>query len=107
MNGFSNLLLKAGPVRLFAALGVTAVIAALAFALIFRIGGEDKALLFSNIDMREAGQITQKLEAANIPYELRGDGSSIYVARSKVEPRTTLNRSGISILIWTTAVLAD
>ena len=96
MNGFSNLLLKAGPVRLFAALGVTAVIAALAFALIFRIGGEDKALLFSNIDMREAGQITQKLDAASIPYELRGDGSSIYVARSKVlEARMMLSADGL------------
>ena len=60
MNGFTNLLLKAGPTRLFAALGVTAVIAALLFTLIFRIGGEEKALLFSNIDMREAGEITQK-----------------------------------------------
>ncbi len=96
LNGFTQMLLKAGPTRLFAALGVTAVIAALAFALIFRIGGEDKALLFANIDMREAGQITQKLDAAAIPYELRGDGSSIYVARSKVlDARMMLSADGL------------
>ena len=59
MNGFTQFLLKAGPTRLFAALGVTAVVAALLFALIFRIGGEEKALLFSGIDMREAGEIAQ------------------------------------------------
>ncbi len=96
MNGFTQLLLKAGPTRLFAALGVTAVVAALAFALIFRIGGEEKALLFSNVDMREAGEITQKLEAASIPYELRGDGTSIFVARSRVlDARMMLSADGL------------
>ncbi|MES1158423.1 MAG: flagellar basal-body MS-ring/collar protein FliF [Terricaulis silvestris] len=96
MNGLTQLLLKAGPTRLIAGLGVTAVVAALLFALIFRMGGEEKALLFANIDMREAGQITQKLEQANIPYELRGDGSSIFVARSKVlEARMMLEADGL------------
>ena len=96
MNGLTQLLLKAGPTRLIAALGVTAVVAALLFALIFHMGNEDKALLFSDIDMREAGQITQKLEQANIPYELRGDGTSIFVARSKVlEARMMLESDGL------------
>jgi flagellar M-ring protein FliF len=96
LNGFANLLLKAGPTRLFAALGVTAVVAALLFSLIFRMGGEEKALLFADVDMREAGQITQRLETADIPYELRGDGSSIFVARSRVlEARMMLSADGL------------
>lgn len=96
LNGFANLLLKAGPTRLFAALGVTAVVAALLFSLIFRMGGEEKSLLFANVDMREAGQITQRLEAADIPYELRGDGTSIFVARSRVlEARMMLSADGL------------
>ena len=96
MNALTNLLLKAGPTRLFAILGVTAVLAALLFTLIFRIGGEEKGLLFSGIDMREASQITQKLEQASIPYELRGDGSSIFVARSRVlEARMMLSADGL------------
>lgn len=96
MNGFSNLLLKAGPTRLFAALGVTAVIAALMFALIFRMGNEDKALLFANVEMREAADITSRLDQAEIPYELRGDGSSIFVARSRVlEARMMLSAEGL------------
>ncbi len=96
MNGFTNLLLKAGPTRLFAALGVTAVIAALMFALIFRMGNEDKALLFADVEMREAGEITSRLDQAQIPYELRGDGSSIFVARSRVlEARMMLSADGL------------
>lgn len=96
MNGITDFIFKAGPTRLFAALGVAAVIAAIFFTLVLRMGGEDKALLFSNVDMREAGQITQHLEQANIPYELRGDGTSIFVARSKVlEARMMLSADGL------------
>ncbi|HVZ99583.1 MAG TPA: flagellar basal-body MS-ring/collar protein FliF [Caulobacterales bacterium] len=96
MNGLTQLLLKTGPTRLIAALAVTAIVAALLFAVIFRMGGEEKSLLFADVDMREAGQITQKLEQANIPYELRGDGSSIFVARSRVlEARMMLSADGL------------
>jgi flagellar M-ring protein FliF len=96
LNSFTQLLLKAGPTRLFAALGIAAVVAALLFTLVFRIGGEEKALLFAGVDMREAGEISQRLEAADIPFELRGDGSSIFVARSRVlEARMMLSAEGL------------
>lgn len=96
MNALTNFLLKAGPTRLIAALGVTALVAAAVFALVFRMGGEEKALLFSGIDMREAGEITQKLETANIPYELKGDGTTIFVPRSQVlSARLMLSESGL------------
>lgn len=96
MNGLLDLILKAGPTRLIAALGITAVAAALIFTLVVRMGGEEKALLFSGVEMREAAEITQRLEAAEIPYELRGDGSSIFVARSRVlEARMMLSAEGL------------
>lgn len=96
MNGFNDLLLRIGPMRLFAALGITAVVAAALFALVFRVGGEEKALLFSDVEMAEAGQISQKLDAAKIPYELRGDGTAIYVPRSKVmSARLMLSEEGL------------
>jgi flagellar M-ring protein FliF len=96
VNGITQLLLKAGPTRLFAALGIATVVAALLFTLVFRIGGEEKALLFAGVDMREAGEISQRLEAADIPFELRGDGSSIFVARSRVlEARMMLSAEGL------------
>ncbi len=96
MNGFADLLLKAGPTRLYAGLGIAAVIAAVLFTLVLRMGGEEKSLLFAGVDMREAGTITQRLEQAEIPYELRGDGTSIFVARSRVlEARMMLSAEGL------------
>jgi flagellar M-ring protein FliF len=96
VNPITDLIFKAGPTRLFAALGIAAVVAALLFTLVFRIGGEEKALLFAGVETREAAEITQRLEQANIPYELRGDGGSIYVARSKVlDARMMLSQDGL------------
>ncbi len=96
MNGITDLLFKAGPTRLFAALGIAAVVAALMFSLVFKMGGEEKALLFADLDMREAGEISQRLDAANIPYEVRSDGTTIMVARSKVgEARMMLSADGL------------
>jgi flagellar M-ring protein FliF len=96
VNGITDFLFKAGPTRLFAALGIAAVVAALLFSLVFRMGSEETALLFADVEMREAGQITQRLEQADIPYEVRGDGSSIFVPRSKVaEARMMLSAEGL------------
>jgi len=96
VNAFTDALMKLGPMRLFAALGITAVVAAALFALMFRVGGEEKALLFSDVEMAEAGEITAKLGAANIPYELKGDGTTIFVPRSKVlSARLMLSEDGL------------
>jgi flagellar M-ring protein FliF len=96
VNGITSFLLKAGPTRLFAALGIAAVAAALLFTLLLRMGGEPKALLFAGVDMREAAEISQRLEQAEIPFEMRGDGSSIFVARSRVlEARMMLSAEGL------------
>ncbi len=96
MSGITDLLFKAGPTRLFAALGIAAVVAALLFTLVFRMGAEENALLFADVEMREAAQITQRLEQADIPYEVRGDGTSIFVPRSRVgEARMMLSAEGL------------
>jgi flagellar M-ring protein FliF len=96
VNAFNDALMKIGPMRLFAALGITAVVAAALFALVFRVGGEEKALLFSDVEMAEASEITAKLEAADIPFELRGDGTTIFVPRSKVmSARLMLSEDGL------------
>lgn len=96
MNGVFDFILKAGPTRLYAALGIAAVVAAALFSLVLRMGGEEKSLLFAGVEMREAAEITQRLEQADIPYEVRGDGSSIFVARSRVaEARLMLSADGL------------
>lgn len=88
--------MKLGPMRLFAALGVTAIVAAAVFALVFRVGGEEKALLFSGVELSEAGEISSRLDGAGIPYELKGDGTTIMVPRSKVlSARLMLSEDGL------------
>ena len=37
------------------------------------------ALLYSNLDSSDSGEIIAKLEALNIPYQLQGDGTTILV----------------------------
>jgi flagellar M-ring protein FliF len=81
---------------LFAALGVTAIVAAGLFALLFRLGGEQKALLFSGVSLREAGEIVEKLDQANIEYDMTPDGGAIFVPRSQVlQARMMLSADGL------------
>lgn len=84
MNELLQNLMKAGPLRLAAAFAIIAVAAAVLFGLIGFAGREQKALLFSDLDGREAAAIVERLEQADIPYELRGDGATILVPRSQV-----------------------
>lgn len=96
VNALLNLIVKAGPTRLFAALTITAIAAAFLLTFVLRMGQEEHALLFAGVETREAAEITQRLEAANIPYEVRGDGSSIFVPRSRVpEARMMLSAEGL------------
>ena len=75
-----------------AALGVAIVIG----VMMFRIGGEPESLLYSNLDLKEASQITAALDAGGIKYSLKGDGATIMVARDKVAPaRLMLSAKGL------------
>ncbi|MGA0601734.1 flagellar basal-body MS-ring/collar protein FliF [Caulobacter sp. KR2-114] len=65
-------------------LGIGAGAAALIAAILLNVGGQPMGLLYSNLDLREAGTITQALEQAGIKYQVKGDGSTIMVERDKV-----------------------
>src|SRR5436190_1457767 len=55
-----------------------------------------KALLYSNLDLKEASAITQALEQSGIKYEAKGDGSTIMVDRDKVaSTRLMLSAKGM------------
>lgn len=95
LNQFVAALQRFGIGRLAAILGVGAGVAAALFALTMNLG-EPKALLYSNLDLREAGSITQALEAAGVKYEVKGDGSTILVARDEVaSTRLMLSSKGL------------
>jgi flagellar M-ring protein FliF len=96
VQSFIEALQRFGIGRLAAILGVAAGVAAALFALVLNVGTEPKALLYSNLDLKEAGQITQALDQSGIKYEIKGDGSTIMVPRDKVaSTRIMLSSKGM------------
>lgn len=95
MNQFVAALQRFGIGRLAAILGIGAGVAAALVALTMNLG-EPKALLYSNLDLKEAGSITEALDQAGVKYEVKGDGSSILVPRDQVaETRLMLSGKGL------------
>jgi len=84
VGGFTAALQKFGIGRLAAVLGVAAGVAAVLVAVMLRVGQAPDALLYSNLDLREAGEITTALQQAGIKYTSKGDGSTVMVNRDDV-----------------------
>ncbi|MEM6626215.1 MAG: flagellar basal-body MS-ring/collar protein FliF [Pseudomonadota bacterium] len=97
-NETSNLnkALKGGRMRIAAAMAVVALVGG-GLSMIMLQGGEGgKALLYSGLDLTESAEIAGKLDQANIPYEMRGDGASIFVDRARVlDARMMLSEDGL------------
>jgi flagellar M-ring protein FliF len=84
VNGLVQMLRNLGIVRL-------AVLAAVAAASIgffgfisSRIATPGYGLLFGDLDAKDSGEIVQKLDGMNVPYQLKGDGSTILVPVDQV-----------------------
>lgn len=96
MGGFTAALQKFGIGRLAAVLGVAAGVTAVLVAVMLRMGQAPDALLYSNLDLREAGEITAALDQAGIKYSSKGDGSTVMVNRDQVgEARLLLAGQGL------------
>lgn len=65
--------------RLAAIAGVTLAAAGLLFWLATQATKAPMGLLFSGLDPRDSAAVVERLEAANVPYEIKGDGSTILV----------------------------
>jgi flagellar M-ring protein FliF len=83
LNQLAEALRRFGIGRLAAILGIGAGVAAALFAVTMNLG-QPQALLYSNLDLKEAGAITQALDQAGVKYEVKGDGSTIMVPRDSV-----------------------
>ncbi|HZZ31419.1 MAG TPA: flagellar basal-body MS-ring/collar protein FliF [Phenylobacterium sp.] len=95
MNQILAALQRFGFGRLAAILGIGAGVAAALFAVTMGLG-QPKALLYSNLDLKEAGSITAALDQGGIKYEVKGDGSTIMVARDQVaSTRLMLSSKGL------------
>ena len=96
MNAVSQWIQKAGSTRIIAMIVIAAISLAALVALTLRMGQEEKALLFSNIGIDEAGEITNRLEQSKIEFKLSPDGTAVYVPRSTVlEARMMLSAEGL------------
>jgi flagellar M-ring protein FliF len=96
VQSFFEALQRFGIGRMGAVVGVAAGVAAALFALVLNVGSQPKALLYANLDLKEAGQITQTLDQSGIKYEVKGDGSTIMVPRDKVaSTRIMLSSKGM------------
>ena len=84
MDKFLNAIQRFGVGRLAALIGVGAGAIAVIAAVVLMVGKQPNELLYSNLDLKEASSVTQALDQAGIKYETRGDGSTILVARDKV-----------------------
>ncbi|HZB92363.1 MAG TPA: flagellar basal-body MS-ring/collar protein FliF, partial [Stellaceae bacterium] len=96
MNGLLQTLRGLGTLRLAMIGGVTlAMIAFFAF-LTTRISQPGMTLLYSDLDLRDSGAMTQKLDAMGIQYQIKGDGAQILVPADQVAKlRMTMAEAGL------------
>lgn len=96
MNQIALILKSLGPARLA---WIAAVLLGLIVFFVFiitRLTTPGLTLLYSGLDPAEAGQIAQRLETDNIPYEIRGDGTQIYAPEDQVAKlRLTIASAGL------------
>ncbi|MCC7049120.1 MAG: flagellar M-ring protein FliF [Alphaproteobacteria bacterium] len=96
MNNLLQTLRNLGPGRL-----ATLAIAALGLVAFFvyisvRLSTPPMALLYSDLELGDSSQIATKLQAMNIPYQVRGDGAQIMVPADQVQNlRMTLAGEGL------------
>ena len=93
LEGFKAL----GVARLAAMAAVaTAMMLMLAFLVLRSGGGDRMALLYSDVDLREAAQIVDILDKAHIQHDAQGDGSRLMVPASEIpHARMLLAKEGL------------
>jgi flagellar M-ring protein FliF len=85
-----------GPIRLLTIAGVLAGVVGFFFFLMTRLTAPDMTLLYNDLSTSDSGRIITKLEASNVPYELRGNGTSILVPNDQVlRLRMTMAQEGL------------
>ena len=85
-----------GPAKLGALGAVAAVLLGFLYFMAVRLGTPNMGLLYSDIDLKDSSEIVAKLEQANVPYQLRGDGSQILVPSDQVARlRMTMAEAGL------------
>jgi flagellar M-ring protein FliF len=96
MGGMIAQLRGFGPLRLAALAGVGFAVLGLLAWLALRAAEPPMALLYGDLDQRDAGQIVAALERQRIPHRLAGGGSQVLVPEAEVpRVRLLLARDGL------------
>lgn len=72
-----------GPMRLAAIAGVGVSILGFFIYLMSRVAAPQMELLYGELDLADSKQIIEKLSAEKIPYEIRKDGTEVWVPKDK------------------------
>ncbi len=83
MNAFAQSLRSLGPVRLAAMGGVGIAVLAFFIYLTTRMASPQMELLYGDLELADANQIVEQLKQQKVPYELRRDGSEIWVPQDR------------------------
>ena len=87
------------PLQRFALLGIPAVVLAVLVVLVTLWGAAEKEqqqVLYSQLNMQDAGAIAAKLKEMKVPYTLKGDGTTILVPAAMVlDARLRLATEGL------------
>jgi len=96
VNGLLEFVNRLGLARI-AAMAVVAVLMLGFFAfLILRASSPQMAPLYTGLSLEDSAAIVSELQSQNVPYELRGEGDTILVARDQITTtRMSLAESGL------------
>ncbi len=85
MDSFFSGLQRFGIGRLTAILGAAGGVAAVIAMIVLHVAAQPQAPAWSNLDLKEASEMTAALDQAGIKYTTTGGGSTIMVDRDKVD----------------------
>ena len=96
MGGVIGQLRALGPLRLLALAGVGLAVLGLVVVMAMRAAEPPMALLYGDLDPRDAGQVVASLERARVPHRLAAGGAQVLVPEAEVPRlRLMLAREGL------------
>jgi flagellar M-ring protein FliF len=96
VNGLVEFVKALGAARLAAMAAVTVALVGFFVVVGMRVSAPSMAPLFTELSLEDSSRVVQELESQGIPYELRGDGSTILIPKDNVtRARMRLAESGL------------
>ncbi len=97
MDGFIQFIRKMGPARVGVIAGISLLVLGFIIFLATRFGEPNMSLLYSNLDAQNTQEISTQLASQGIPFEVRQNGSQIFVPAERVgDVRISMAEQGLS-----------